>query len=172
MLYTSFVRSSVSTTYVQSILPVTLCVSTLARLESSGVACILLRKASCQHVKKWTKVRSCCILFTTLKILDKDDMDVRNLKNILHDTQLLIFLLHWGHIKAEWKCCQVNAKFWNLSTKHNMRRLVGCYHVMFVYSKNAAYREVSMDPDLFWCSTWFETVFYSDPVDSLSVLLL
>ena len=45
-------RSCVSASYVQSSLPVTLCVSRLARLKSSAVAPVLLQKASCQHVKK------------------------------------------------------------------------------------------------------------------------
>lgn len=65
-------RRSVSAVPVQSSLPVTLCVSRLARLVSSAVAPVLLQKASCQHVKKSTKVESYHILFTTLKILGKD----------------------------------------------------------------------------------------------------
>lgn len=48
------------------------CVSRLARLASSAAAPVLLQKASCQHVRKLTKAESYHILFTTLKILDKD----------------------------------------------------------------------------------------------------
>jgi hypothetical protein len=67
-------RRSVSAVSVQSSLPVTLCVSRLARSASSAVVPALLPKASCQRVKKSTKVESYRILFTTLKILGKDLM--------------------------------------------------------------------------------------------------
>jgi len=72
LLFASFMRRSVSAVSVQSSLPVTLCVSRLARLVSSAVVPVLLQKASCQHVKKSTKVESYRILFTILKILGKD----------------------------------------------------------------------------------------------------
>lgn len=65
-------RRSVCAVSVQSSLPVTLCVSRLARLASSAVAPVLLQKASCQHAKKSTKVASYHILFITLKISGKD----------------------------------------------------------------------------------------------------